>query len=156
MFEPNDGSTRAKLHLALTSFLLALWQRGALAGATPRRRSSSAATRTNNPPDARDSGRLLAEVGVAPSKPFEFVVAARRPSATTSSRSPRPGRVGGGVMAHERHRASAHDPLLNHNFVVSLLDSSSALAPARRRRWPAMLDVAVGGFSECTRPRDVA
>ena len=29
---------------------------------------------TKNPPDARANGRLLAEVGVAPSIPFEFVV----------------------------------------------------------------------------------
>ena len=45
----------------------------------------------------------------------------------------------------------AHDPLLSHNFVISLVDSSSVLA--RRRpsvAAPAILDVAVGGFSECT------
>jgi phage tail sheath protein FI len=28
----------------------------------------------NNPPRERDLGRLIAEVGVAPSQPFEFIV----------------------------------------------------------------------------------
>ena len=32
VFEPNDVSTRTKIHLVLTSFLLSLWQRGALMG----------------------------------------------------------------------------------------------------------------------------
>jgi phage tail-like protein len=39
------------------------------------------------------------------------------------------------------------DPLLNHNFIVSLLDSSSTLGALASA---AILDVAIGGFSECT------
>jgi phage tail-like protein len=42
------------------------------------------------------------------------------------------------------------DPLLNHNFVVSLLDTSSVLATLASAALSAVLDVAVGGFSECT------
>jgi Bacteriophage tail sheath protein len=74
VFEPNNVFTRSKLHLALTSFLLALWQRGALMGASAREAFFVRCNEDNNPSAARDNGQLLAEVGVAPSKPFEFIV----------------------------------------------------------------------------------
>lgn len=73
-FEPNSGSTRAKLHLSLTSFLIALWQRGALAGASARAAFFVRCDESNNPPAQRADGQMIAEVGVAPAKPFEFVV----------------------------------------------------------------------------------
>ena len=74
VFEPNDVYTRSKLTLALTSLLLALWQRGALAGASPQEAFFVRCDESNNPPDQRAAGSLLAEVGVAPAYPFEFVV----------------------------------------------------------------------------------
>jgi hypothetical protein len=74
VFEPNDATTRSKLRLALTSFLVALWQRGALMGDSPAAAFFVRCDETNNPPASRDNGQLLAEVGVAPSQPFEFVV----------------------------------------------------------------------------------
>jgi phage tail sheath protein FI len=74
VFEPNDVSTRSKLHLSLTAFLVELWRRGMLAGATPPAAFFVRCDDENNPPDARANGRLLAEVGVAAVKPFEFVV----------------------------------------------------------------------------------
>jgi phage tail-like protein len=40
------------------------------------------------------------------------------------------------------------DPLLGHNFVISLLDSSSQIATAAALS--AIGDIALGGFSECT------
>lgn len=42
------------------------------------------------------------------------------------------------------------DPLLNHHFIVSLLDSSSGLADPAAAASEAIGDVAVGGFSECS------
>ncbi len=42
------------------------------------------------------------------------------------------------------------DPLLSHNFVIGLLDTSSDLALARSIALATITDVAVGGFSECT------
>jgi phage tail-like protein len=51
-------------------------------------------------------------------------------------------------MALLSQTALRADPVLNHNFVVSLLDSSSSLAKAIAIS--ALLDVAVGGFSECS------
>ena len=41
------------------------------------------------------------------------------------------------------------DPTLNHNFVVSLLDTSSVLSTISSALLSGLLDVAVGGFSEC-------
>jgi phage tail-like protein len=42
------------------------------------------------------------------------------------------------------------DPLLNHNFIVSLLDSSTPLAALGSIALSAISDVALGGFSECS------
>jgi phage tail sheath protein FI len=74
VFEPNDVYTRAKLRLSLTSFLIALWQQGALVGETMQEAFFVKCDEENNPASERANGRLLAEVGVAPSKPFEFIV----------------------------------------------------------------------------------
>jgi phage tail sheath protein FI len=74
VFEPNNGLTRAKLRLALTSFLLTLWQKGALMGHAANEAFFVRCDETNNPARERDNGRLLAEVGVAASQPFEFVI----------------------------------------------------------------------------------
>ena len=74
VFEPNDVFTRAKLHLVLTSFLLALWQQGALMGAAASEAFFVKCDEVTNPASEREQGRLLAVVGVAPSQPFEFVI----------------------------------------------------------------------------------
>jgi phage tail-like protein len=42
------------------------------------------------------------------------------------------------------------DPLLNHNFVISLIDTSSTLGLLISAVLSAIGDVAVGGFTECT------
>jgi phage tail-like protein len=42
------------------------------------------------------------------------------------------------------------DPPLNHNFLVSLLDSSSGLVAALGSAVSAITDAAVAGFSECS------
>ncbi len=73
-FEPNDRFTRAKLRLALTSFLLTLWQRGALMGPTAEAAFFVKCDETNNPPHERRAGRMVVDVGIAPTVPFEFVV----------------------------------------------------------------------------------
>jgi phage tail sheath protein FI len=73
-FEPNSSLTRTKLHLALTSLLLEVWRRGALAGATAQEAFYVNCSQTQNPRATRDLGMLIAEIGIAPAKPFEFVV----------------------------------------------------------------------------------
>ena len=42
------------------------------------------------------------------------------------------------------------NPLLNHNFIISLIDSSSLLGASGSISQSAIFDVAVGGFSECS------
>jgi phage tail sheath protein FI len=74
VMEPNDFRTQAKLRLAVTNFLLALWQRGALMGEQAREAFFVKCDEENNPSTERDKGRLHLDVGVAPSKPFEFIV----------------------------------------------------------------------------------
>jgi len=49
-----------------------------------------------------------------------------------------------------RQVGARHDPALNNNFVITLLDSTSVLAPAAPPALAGILDAAVGGFSECT------
>jgi phage tail sheath protein FI len=73
VFEPNTANTRGKLRLSIVSFLLSLWQRGALMGDTADAAFRVKCDDENNPPADRDFGRLLAQVLVAPSQPFEFV-----------------------------------------------------------------------------------
>ena len=46
--------------------------------------------------------------------------------------------------------ASRTDPLLSRNFVISLVDSASALGAAPSVSLSGILDVAAAGFSECT------
>ena len=42
------------------------------------------------------------------------------------------------------------NPLLNHNFVISLIDSTSLLSTVGSIAKSAIFDFAVGGFSECS------
>lgn len=74
VFEPNNDLTRIKINLSLTSFLVALWQQGALMGGTPQAAFYVTCDASNNPQSTVDNGQLFADVGVAPSQPFEFVV----------------------------------------------------------------------------------
>ncbi len=53
-------------------------------------------------------------------------------------------------MAALASTALRTDPVLNHNFVISLLDTSSVLATLASAALSAVLDIAVGGFSECS------
>jgi phage tail-like protein len=52
-------------------------------------------------------------------------------------------------MALLSKTADRGDPVLNHNFVISLVDSSSTLAILEPAALSAILDVPLGGFSEC-------
>jgi phage tail-like protein len=42
------------------------------------------------------------------------------------------------------------DPIKSYNFLISLLDTSSSLALAKSITLSAIMDVALGGFSECS------
>ncbi len=73
VFEPNNEILRHALTYSLSSFLLGLWQRGALAGSTPAAAFQVKCDNDNNPPGIVDTGQVVAEIGVAPTVPFEFI-----------------------------------------------------------------------------------
>lgn len=74
VFEPNDSHLRLAVTGAITGFLEAVYEAGALAGATDNQAFFVKCDATNNPPDLADVGQFVAEVGVAPAIPAEFVV----------------------------------------------------------------------------------
>jgi phage tail sheath protein FI len=74
VFEPNGFLTRARATMSVTFFLQSLHEQGMFAGRTPEESFFVRCDLDNNPPEQRDLGRLLVEVGVAPVQPFEFVV----------------------------------------------------------------------------------
>jgi phage tail sheath protein FI len=74
VFEPHDPHLRELVRTSIGGFLTAIWQRGALTGGTAAEAFFVRCDDTNNPPDQVAQGRLLAEVGVAPVRPAEFVV----------------------------------------------------------------------------------
>ncbi len=55
-------------------FLLNEWQSGALAGAKPEQAYFARCDRTTMTQDDLDNGRLICLVGVAPTRPAEFVI----------------------------------------------------------------------------------
>ena len=74
VFEPNDARTRTKVRAVLDGYLGALWRRGALVGSTREEAYFIKCDAQNNPRVQRDQGWLIADVGVAPAIPFEFVL----------------------------------------------------------------------------------
>jgi len=74
VFEPNSSVTRNKFRVAISSYLTALWTRGALAGAVQNQAFFVKCDEENNPAYLRNNGQLIADIGVAPSIPFEFVI----------------------------------------------------------------------------------
>lgn len=74
VFEPNGFLTRARATMAVTFFLDSLHEQGMFAGGTAEESFYVRCDLDNNPPEERELGRLLVEIGVAPAQPFEFVV----------------------------------------------------------------------------------
>jgi uncharacterized protein len=74
VFEPNHPALRAELRLVLRGYLRRLFRLGAFRGATEEQAFFVRCDETNNPPFVTDAGRLIAEIGVAPSEPLEFIV----------------------------------------------------------------------------------
>jgi hypothetical protein len=74
VFEPNTVSLRAKLFHTLSQFLRALYRQGAFAGATEAECYFVRCDDSLNSPQSQALGRLIAEVGVAPAAPMEYLV----------------------------------------------------------------------------------
>ncbi|MBL7494818.1 phage tail sheath family protein [Frankia sp. CNm7] len=74
VFEPNSAELWSKVRRNVTAFLTTVWAGGALLGATPEQAFYVRCDETTNPPEVRDLGQLVAEVGIALVNPAEFVV----------------------------------------------------------------------------------
>jgi uncharacterized protein len=74
VFEPNDLDLWERVKRDVNAFLTGVWRDGALFGATPSDAFIVKCDAELNPPDVRDRGQLVIEVGLAPVKPAEFVI----------------------------------------------------------------------------------
>ena len=74
VFEPNTPELWAKIRRNVTAFLTNVWRDGALFGETPQDAFYVKCDEELNPPESRDLGRLIVEIGMAPVKPAEFVI----------------------------------------------------------------------------------
>ncbi len=74
VFEPNDAELWAKIRRNVNAYLTNVWRSGALFGATPQEAFYVKCDAENNPPEVRDLGQVIIEIGVAPVKPAEFVI----------------------------------------------------------------------------------
>ena len=74
VFEPNDSGLWAKIVRNITAFLTNVWRAGALFGATPQEAFFVRCDAETNPPEVRDLGQVVTEIGVAVVKPAEFVI----------------------------------------------------------------------------------
>jgi hypothetical protein len=74
VFEPNTVALRAVLTHSLSQFLGDLFRRGAFAGDTEEQSFFVRCDDALNPPESQALGRLIAEVGVAPVSPLEYLI----------------------------------------------------------------------------------
>jgi hypothetical protein len=74
VFEPNTPALWAQITRNVTAFLTTVWRAGALFGATPPEAFYVKCDEETNPPEVRDLGQVVTEIGVAVVKPAEFVI----------------------------------------------------------------------------------
>lgn len=74
VFEPNDPALWSKIRLNITAFLTNVWRNGALFGLTPEEAFYVKCDAELNPPEVRDLGQVITEIGVAIVRPAEFVI----------------------------------------------------------------------------------
>jgi phage tail sheath protein FI len=74
VFEPNDRMLWSKVRRDVTAFLSTVWLSGALFGSSKDEAFYVKCDDELNPPEIRDLGQLIVEIGMAPVKPAEFVI----------------------------------------------------------------------------------
>lgn len=74
VFEPNNERLWLKIRLTIESFLYDVWRTGALMGTAPEEAYFVRCDRTTMSQSDLDNGRLVCLIGVAPTKPAEFVI----------------------------------------------------------------------------------
>src|SRR5262249_61750588 len=73
-FEPNNFQLWVRILRELTAYLTRLHRDGALRGSTPAQAFYVKCDAENNPPEVRDLGQAVIEIGLAPLAPAEFIV----------------------------------------------------------------------------------
>jgi hypothetical protein len=73
-FEPNTPALRRELTWQVTALLRDLYREGAFSGASEAEAFFVHCDDSLNPPWSQEQGRLVAEIGVAPARPLEFIV----------------------------------------------------------------------------------
>jgi hypothetical protein len=74
VFEPNDSVLWKKITRDVSAFLRIQWLEGKLVGDKPEKAFFVKCDAETNPPDSVDLGRVITVIGIAPSKPAEFVI----------------------------------------------------------------------------------
>jgi phage tail sheath protein FI len=74
VFEPNNERLWTNIRRSVEDFLYILWRDGALIGAKPEEAFFVRCDRTTMTQNDLDNGRMICLVGVAPSRPAEFVI----------------------------------------------------------------------------------
>ena len=74
VFEPNNEKLWDRVRQTIAQFLTTQWKSGALMGKTPEEAFFVKCDRTTMTQDDIDNGRLIVMIGVAPTKPAEFVI----------------------------------------------------------------------------------
>ena len=74
VFEPNNYDLWLKLKRDVTSFLTRVYMTGALFGQTAGQAFFVKCDDETNPPETIDAGQVIVEIGIAPTKPAEFVI----------------------------------------------------------------------------------
>jgi phage tail sheath protein FI len=74
VFEPNTPALWQKIVRNVSAFLTNVWRSGALFGTTPQEAFYVKCDAETNPPELRELGQVVTEVGVAIVRPAEFVI----------------------------------------------------------------------------------
>ena len=73
-FEPNTQELWVSITRELSAYLSELWRAGALRGETADEAFYIKCDSETNPPETREAGQTVTEIGLAPTAPAEFVV----------------------------------------------------------------------------------
>jgi phage tail sheath protein FI len=74
VFEPNTPALWQRIIRSASDFLYNQWRDGALFGETPKQAYYVKCDAETNPPSTRELGQVITEIGVAVTKPAEFVI----------------------------------------------------------------------------------
>jgi hypothetical protein len=73
-FEPNGSLLWLRIQRELSFHLETFWQAGALQGETRQQAFYVKCDEETNPPESRETGQVVTEIGLAPNAPAEFII----------------------------------------------------------------------------------